>query len=119
MTQQQRNTLEEFQKVSEEQTIKSARTLLKIDQTLQLLTEKMTDFELKLNYVLLRRTKLKKKEKELKLEENHSIIQKASPKNFINNKIVIFRSTFIIYFVFMIFVILIILSVLANIIIVD
>ena len=71
----------EFRKEGEDQLFKNARTLQKMDQTLEVLMGKMTDFELKLNYVLLRRTKVKKQIKmELQGEAKNRISSRFTNK---------------------------------------
>ena len=65
----------EFRKEGEDQLFKNARTLQKMDQTFEVLMGKMTDLELKLNYVLLRRTKVKK---QIKMEMQGEAKNQAS-----------------------------------------
>jgi len=59
MTQNSKHNL--FRNEGEETQIKNDKALMRIEQILGLVMEKLTDFELKLNYALLRRTKLMKK----------------------------------------------------------
>ena len=86
----------EFQEEKELQILKNTMTLQKMDQNLEVLMEKMTDFELKLNYVLLRRTKIKKKiTKELQVEAKDQRSPQAY-QHVLTNYSKKFRVTFII-----------------------
>jgi hypothetical protein len=77
----------------DEQTSKNTKILLKLDQTLGLLTEKLADFELKLNYVLLRRTKNNKRKKGLRFDGRLYATQETY--QLIQSKKIIFKTAFI------------------------
>ena len=61
----------EIRKEGEEHTsyIASNKALLNIEQNIETLAEKMSNFELKLNYILLRQPKLTKKKRSLHYEQ--------------------------------------------------
>jgi len=107
----------EMRKEGEEYAFKNTKTILNIEQNLDLLTEKMTDFELKLNYVLLRQTKFSKKKRAAQRETTANNGQQVYQNRLINNKIMI-RTPFI-YLLLTLIVICIILLVLSELILVS
>jgi predicted nucleic acid-binding Zn ribbon protein len=111
------NIVGEFREENEVQ-LKNTMTLQRMDQNLEVLMEKMTDFELKLNYVLLRRTKIKKKMKrELQVDAIDQRFPQAYQQILTNNS-KRFRAAFI-YFSLILILICAALSVIFEIIVVD
>ena len=112
------NIVGEFREENELQ-LKNTMTLQKMDQNIEVLMEKMTDFELKLNYVLLRRTKIKKRiKRELQVDAmDHQRFPQAYQQILTNNSKE-FRAAFI-YFSLILILICAILSVIFEIIIFD
>jgi predicted nucleic acid-binding Zn-ribbon protein len=77
----------EIRKEGEEHTssyIASNKALLNIEQNIETLAEKMSNFELKLNYVLLRQPKLTKKKKGF--QQQHGMAKNNQQKEDQNNK---------------------------------
>ena len=76
----------EIRKEGEEHTsyIASNKALLNIEQSIETLAEKISNFELKLNYVLLRQPKLTKKKKGFR--QLHGMAKNNQQKEDQNNK---------------------------------
>jgi len=101
------------------QILKNSMTLQKMDQNLEVLMEKMTDFELKLNYVLLRRTKIKKRmKKEIQSEAEDRSNQEIYLNQVLRNSSKKFKAAFIYLSLILLF-ICALLSLLYEIIVVD
>jgi hypothetical protein len=112
------NIVGEFREESELQ-LKNRMTLQKMDQNLEVLMEKMSDFELKINYVLLRRTKIKKR---MKRELQVDAIDQRTPQAYqqlLTNNSKKFRAAPFIFFSLILIFICATLSVVFEIILVD
>jgi adenine specific DNA methylase Mod len=115
------NNESEIRKDIEEQTAwRNNQALLNMDQNIELLIEKMSDFELKLNYALLRQTKFtKKKNSQQQITTTKSSNQQEVYQNKLVNSKIKIRASFFIYLPLILIVIYIFLSKLSELILVN
>ena len=93
--------------------LRNSKALLNIEQNIESLTEKMSSFELKLNYVLLRQAKSNKKKSALHHQDSiQSSTQQMYLNKLINSKVRI--RTSVIYLSLILIVFYIILSILSE-----
>ena len=93
--------------------LRNSKALLNIEQNIESLTEKMSSFELKLNYVLLRQTKSNKRKRTLHHQDSRqSSTQQMYLNRLINRKVRI--RTSVIYLSLILLLLYIILSILSE-----